>query len=256
MQTLREKSLEPRQFLNDVPAKDAKSESNFHVLGGSLIERYKRNDVGWHIHFRSAPEGSINNREGSDFCALLQHGIKVETPVELSVNLLGDEVVGGLPAIHDSGQYPPMLVDIAELVHHGEHINARILPAVVRLQSLDFCNRVNGNPIQPPASELLLKRFWRRTDREHIVSGGIILRSKYKFPYQIIETGAQVLEKITHDAGNTRRDGGATNNLPDKFIRVSVFLSHHFCGILLKEPACFGSEFFEMFLCPEELPAN
>ena len=175
-----EKPLKVPQTLNDVPSQNTKRESNFYVLCGSLIKRYKSNNLKWHLHFKSRALGTINNREGAEFCVTVEQGVEVQTPVHLPINFGGSEVAGGRTSAKHGHNYPSVLIDVAEIVNHGENTFARILPAAIRLQSLDLCNRINGDPIQPVPSELLVKRFWRRTDGEHVLSGGSVLRSTNK----------------------------------------------------------------------------
>ena len=81
---------------------------------------------------------------------------------------------------------------------------------------------------------------------------GIVLRSKYKFPYQIVERGPQVLETITNDNRQASGDGASSLEGSDILIRLALCLSHHLAWVCMEIPAHFGLEFREMRLCPED----
>jgi len=81
---------------------------------------------------------------------------------------------------------------------------------------------------------------------------GIVLRSKYKFPYQIVERGPQVLETITNDNRQASGDWASSLEGSDILIRLALCLSHHLAWVSMEIPAHFSLEFREMRLCPED----
>src|ERR1039457_6238513 len=67
----REENLEVIDHGGDVAHKPFEHESNVHLLYGSLVERYKRNQIALHIHL-------LGGDHSPDACVVCQYG-KVRT---------------------------------------------------------------------------------------------------------------------------------------------------------------------------------
>lgn len=115
----RKEPLELREDLHYIPTQNAESEANFRILRGSLIERDKRHNLKWPVHFRTWTGGPINHREETDLRALFSYGIETDTADNIVANLPSHEIVRSHSSLHDGGQYSPVLVDVAEIVNYG-----------------------------------------------------------------------------------------------------------------------------------------
>jgi hypothetical protein len=86
--------------------------------------------------------------------------------------------------------------------------------------------------------------------------GGLIVRSKYKFPHQVIQGGPRVLDAITNNKGNFYWDRHSVLDSKEKFISGTVWLHHHFCWATLKISLKFNFEGLEMFCGPDDFLLN
>ena len=63
--------------------------------------------------------------------------------VNPNLAVLDDKVLSGHRSSHEIGeQYPPVLIHVREFVNGPENAFGKILPQMVRLQTLDFCHRI------------------------------------------------------------------------------------------------------------------
>ena len=256
MQTLYEELLKAGQFLDNEPAKNAERVSNFYVLCASIREGYKGDQVQWRINFRPASVGTIDHREGADLCALLEYGIETNTPVGFSADFFDDKIVGGLPAVQGCGQNSSMLIDVAEIVNHGECVPIGVYPCVIGLQIINLCKSLRGHSVKAMSGNLRLKCVLGRTDREHVLVIGSVLSGQDKFPHQIVEGRPEILEKVADDKWNPFGNRATSDNFPDELIRGTFLLSDHFGGIRLEIPLRLNIEFVEVLLSPVELALN
>jgi len=255
LQSLNKETLEFGQNRESNIVKQAvQHEANLHIPRGSLVERYKHNDIGIHSHLKATSTGTVHNRKWPDFCILLQSG-KINVDEKLSVNDFGLNLTHAASKIDD--KQPSVLVNVAEVIDNPEHGFVKVLPVVVRLQTLDFCNSICGNPVEPALlSDLIVERFQCFTHGKHIVFTGSVLRSKYKFPHQIIEGRAQVLETIADDNRQASGNGASSLEGSDVLIRIALCLSHHLAWVRLEIPTEFGLEFHKMHFSPEDFLPN
>jgi len=228
------------------------NESNVHVLCGSLVERYKRQEMGFHIHLQSRSFGTIDDGKRPDLCLLIERGSEVDVSPCLPVDILGNQIIRRDASVEVSVQYPSVLVDVAEIINDSQHILAGVLPMTVRLQPLNLCNGIDRYAVEPPALALRDERFWCCADREHVAVAGVLIRSKYKFPYQIIEGGTQILETVPDNNRQAGRDRLVGDNLPDVLIRCTFRLSHHFCWVRFVIPSELGFELLKVLISPDD----
>ena len=146
-----EEVLKPVQLLKNKAHENPQRVSNFYVLCGSLVERYKRNQIQWHVHFRAASVGTVNHREGADFCALLEDRLETSVPVSLPIDLLGDEVAGSLRPVKTRSQDTAMLVDVAEIINYEQYVPFSVGTVMVGLQSINTLQPRLGKPRQGDA---------------------------------------------------------------------------------------------------------
>jgi hypothetical protein len=207
----------------------ASTETDFHALCGSLIERYGRSDLGIHMHL------SVNDGKWPELCIAIENLNGTCGVVNPNLAVLDNKVFLRNSGGHETcEQYPSVLIDIREFIHGPEDTLAEILPQMVRLQTLDFCNRVWGHPVKAMPLNLVVEKFNSATNGEHIFSTGLIVRSKYKFPYQIVEGRTEILENISDNQSKASGNGTIGNEAKESLILGSVRLSHHFAWIALK----------------------
>ncbi|HLZ93501.1 MAG TPA: hypothetical protein VKQ28_17480 [Candidatus Acidoferrum sp.] len=225
--------------------------SNFYTLCGSVVERYKVGELAFHFHCFTNATGT---RSDCDLCIMAARSISDMNALSafrgsyLSASGMGTE---------NSQQQPPMLIDIAQCVEENERVGwTATLPNAVRLQSLDFCNRVWGNPVKPMPPKLVIESIRRRTDRKHILFAGDVVRGKYQFPHQIVECGPQVLEKVTNNERNSCGHGSGNLHPKADAASLSLFLGHHNAGFRLKIPISFGYERLVVAFDPEDFLSN
>jgi hypothetical protein len=231
-------------LLDELPQLD-EARADLYSLCGSLIERYKNESLAFHFHF-IAKDGFGSNR---DFCAIIARS---ECALDRMAALRTDELRLGMKASENGQQDTSMFVDASECLQSPNGSSFGSLPVVVRLQCLDFCNRFWGNPIEPMASELVVKSIESVTYREHVFFTGLILRSKYKFPYQVIEGRSQILDHVSDNEGNFRRDRNLLFESQANAARVRLFLSHHFARVEAEIPQAFMFKSLEVFMCPDD----
>ncbi len=144
-----------------------------------------------------------------------------------------------------------MFVDFVELCEDTE----RILPGIVRLQSLHQCRRRFGH-----APELLpinsLGEITRTASNGELIARSRLMRrvGEDKLPDNVIEDGADIEEEISGNCANFGRSGWCDSDA----------LNGHFQGkILLHPDSAFAMSvsprgeygFVQMFLCPNEFHA-
>jgi hypothetical protein len=219
-----------------------KRTADLHALSGSLIERYTSEKLGIHLHLT-----------GMEFCIVIQGGNGATHP-ELAVNF--DRRNVGLGCAQHCEGNPTVFVDVRKVINDPQDGFLPVLPQVVWLQSIDFCNRIWGNPIQTMPSDLIFESFDSATDGEHIFFSGLTVRSKYKFPYQIIEGRPQVLEAVSGNQSESGRNRGSGLKSEGGVIRVALWLHHHFARVSLKVPLQFEANSLKVLLSPEDFLSN
>lgn len=88
------------------------------------------------------------------------------------------------------------------------------------------------------------------------MSPGSVFRSKYKFPYQVIEGGSKILEVISQDDRQLSRNGVLRLNARDVLIQGTFVLSHYFCWVRFIVPGQLRLEGLEMFVCPDDFVSH
>jgi len=220
---------------------------DLHTLCGSLVERYKCNDVEihWHLHF------AVDHGKRPDLC-IACHSSQIGMNKTLTVDDLGFRSIGSNAAVQSRQGNTPVFVDVAEIIENPQDRLLEI-PTIVRLQTLNYClsNVGNSSKSATPKS-CIIKAIQGGADGEHIVFAGSVLCSKYKFPHQIVEGRPEILEEISKYQLQSHRDRNICNDSPVVLIRGTFVLTHHFCWVLLKIFPQISLERLEMFLRPDD----
>jgi|ERR1700687_1132335 len=99
---------------------------------------------------------------------------------------------------------------------------------------------------------LRVEKFNSATNGEHIFFVGLTVRSKYKFPYQIVEGRTEILESVSNNQTKASGHGAIGNESKDSLILAAVRLSHHFAWVALKVPLKLGFKRLDMLCGPED----
>jgi hypothetical protein len=247
-----EESLEFRDYeFAQTIGEAQKTRTNFYAFCGSIVERYKVGELAFHFHCLTNLAGS---RSDSNLCIVAARSIDdMNAFSPLRVRHLSS---GGM-GTKNSEQHSSMFVDVAQCIEESEWVGrSPVLPIAVRLQSLDFCNCVWGNAVQPVPFKLVLESFHRRTDGEHVLFTGDIVRGEYQFPHQIIERGPQILKEVSDDKGDFGRDWGINLHSKTNAASIGLFLGHHYAWFGLKVPIRFGYERLAVMLYPDDFLSN
>lgn len=216
---------------SDIIDHTVKSAGDFLSYQNSLLELYRRRQAFVHIH--------VFGEACSETCISAGHGNGIENG-----------------HIQTGEEYPPMLVDVRERVQTPEGGKLISLPAVVRLQKLDFCNRLLGNPLKEIPLQTLFEGFRRFTDRKSIIICGTTIRGKTQFPYKVVQCGSEVLEDISDKERDGLGDGGPPETLDPDPIKLWIYLGDNEARATLKVPSYLGVKRLAMFFCPEDFARN
>jgi len=236
--------LRNEKSVNETPEL-IQANTDLYSLCGSLVERYKRDDLSFHFHYFSRLGRS---RTGRNFCAMIARSQSALDRMTLGTTPLG---MGSMDS--KSGEkYPSMLVDVAEIVQNPQAGAFPLIPSVVRLQSLDFCNSVCGHAEKPIPQKFLCENFGSFADGEKVTILGFIVRGEYEFPHQIIERRSQVLESIPNNERYMVRNGNPSVKSTNNAARLRLFLSHHFARFVLEVQNTFRFKRLEVLCGPED----
>jgi hypothetical protein len=229
----------------------ASTETNFHALCGSLIERYRRHDLSIHMHL------SVDDGKRPELCIAIENLHGTCGVVNPNLAVLDDKILPlGMPSHKVREKYPSVLINVCKFIQDPEHPFVEVLPQVIRLETFDLCNRIYGNPVKAVPPNLLFEQFRSTTDGEHVFFSGLTVRSKYKFPYQIVEGGTEILENISDYQSTASGNRPFRNEEENSLILGSVRLSHHFSWIALKVPLKFGFQRLNVLCGPEDFKLN
>jgi hypothetical protein len=138
-----------------------------------------------------------------------------------------------------------VLIDVAEGVEYSEQMSGGLLPRVVRLQSLDFCNCLCGQPVKSLSGDLVFEGIQTVAYGEHVLIAGATIRSDHKFPYQIVEGRTKVLNRVSEDNRNGVRNGRLGDELKNDAIAIRLYLSFHVARFAVDIPLNLFSGRFE-----------
>jgi len=236
-----------QERFQDVGSQIADTETNFHALYGSLIERYSRHDLSIHMHL------SIDDGKRSELCIAVEQGGGAGANVMPELAVLDDKIFTlGMSSHKIREKYPSVFINVCKFIQNPEHRFVEVLPQVIRLETFDVCNRIYGNPVKTVPPNLLFEQFSSTTDGEHIFFSGLTVRSKYKFPYQIVKGGTEILESISDNQSKASGHRPFRDEEENSLILGSVRLSHHFAWIALKVPLKFGFQRLNVLCSPED----
>ena len=85
---------------------------------------------------------------------------------------------------------------------------------------------------------------------------GFKLRSKVKFPYQIVQRRAEILKTIPEDQRELGRNLRPDDLADGAAIQLRLYLHHHECRFSLKVPVTCGFESLVMLYRPEDFVSD
>lgn len=225
-----EKITEMIYETGDIAYEAVKCEANIHFLYGSLVERYKRNQIALHFHL-------LRSDRSPDTCIMGQCGqvwaSSFEPGIHLSAHLTERECT------EFGEKQSSVLVDVCEFIQDGETRCAG-LPVEVRLKRFDECNGSGIDSSQAVTSLSVLKAVKCETDGEHVLFVGGVVRNQNKFPDQIVERRPQVLKTVPNDQSNFLRNGGFSLDDKGRLILAAVCIGHELALIRVKIPLDLG----------------
>lgn len=231
------------------------------VRHGCLRERYKRGALELHAHFRVVKEG-----EHSDFCAIVHRTgpLRMVEELEGEDGMPGGVSKGGLSiAGSQSGEaQPAVLINVVEMVENSEGVFfGRPIHSVVRLQPLDECRRLLGNPAHNPRRSLFTlflppENSFVLEDRILRPRGRSAAVGKNKLPSEVVQAGPEVMETVPHKDAKTQ--GG---RLPDvKAVDMARTFFIAFMDDLIRVAVHVSSvlpiERVKVLLCPGDFESN
>ena len=236
---LREENLKVVHHSGDVAYKAVEHESNIHLLYGSLVERYKRNQIALHIHL-------LRSDHSPDACIMCQC-CQVWTP-GLEPFIKGVAHLTERECAEFSEQQSSVLIDVCEFVQDGE---ARCvgLPVVVRLNRLNECNCGGIDALHLASTLSTLEAVMCEADGEHILFVGSVFRSQNQFPDQIVKRGTQVLEAVTDNQPYFFGDGRFRLNCERRLIRGAACIWHELALVRVKVPLNLGFNKVQVRFC-------
>src|SRR4051812_43111642 len=142
-EVLNEESLELRDnnLVYEVPEL-GEAPADLYTLCGSLVEHYKQESVSFHLHM------VFLDRNGTDrkFCSVIARS---ERALHRDAANRADELSARCMGTENCQQDSPVLVDVTEVIDDSNGCPITLCPVMVRLQSLDLCHRIWGNPVKP-----------------------------------------------------------------------------------------------------------
>src|SRR5581483_8865804 len=195
-----------------------------------------------HLHFHTRIVRRVN-LDPHDICVVVKRPcMKPEEEVDTS-GALDDQTVRHRR--DDMGE--AMLVVIGEAVEHPERIflGARL---EVRLHSVDDCLCVRRNRSNLPLSVIAIPSLPVPilVDRELGVTRGVVGREKSKLPSDVIERRAQLLQALTDQDADSRRDFLLRYQAEKLKAAVRVEARDNLIGVGLEEGRYFAGEFVEV----------
>ena len=224
---------------------------HFEALNRRMVERYKGGSLTMHFHFSEfRGERSIETQpDTAELCAVAQFLISQESDEKRE--LLVKPFEFDFASDGSSQMETSVLVNVVEFVEHRE----RFIPTMVRLQSLDECHRLFGNPVKPVALSSADEVFGSTANRKGRAVSQFVRRiGRDEAVNYVVERTADVEKKIANNAReNLRRfrQGHTKNNQ----IALRVFLSENM-AIVVSESAKDVEYRIEMFLCPDEFESR
>jgi hypothetical protein len=181
------------------------------VNPASIWERYVEVEAEVHLHFRRRSDGRASDTKPEDFCARLQRDPDVDLEAVDFPADLSDDLGWNVGHRRHNGHDDLVLVRVRERVENGQGVRTRLLPSLVRLESLDDCLMVGMNLAQSLLYPLSLPVGGSAADREAGASRGFLLRAvvKGELPSQVIERRPETMRNVPDEDSPSRpRFGG------------------------------------------------
>lgn len=231
------------------------------VRHGRFVERYERASLKLHLHFGVAQDG-----EHSDFCAIVHRtgSLRMVEQLEGHDRMPGGVSKGGLGVCtsqSDEAQ-SAVFINVVEMVENPVGVPfGRAIRSVVRLQPLDECCRLLGNPAHNPRRSpfilfVLPENRFVLEDGEIRSRRGSAVVEKDELPSEVIQAGPEVVEAVPHE--DAKAQGG---RLPDvKAVDVarafSIALIDDLVRIAVHVGLVLPVERVEVFLCPDDFKSD
>jgi hypothetical protein len=180
-----------------------------------LIERYERGTLKIHLQV-----GTVHDGKRSDLCAVVHRPASLRMVEQLDAK---DGLPGGVGkrglriAGSQSGEaQPAVLINVVEMVEDPERMSfGRAISSVVRLQSLNACRRLLGNPACNPRRSLftlfvLPEKSLGLEDGELRPLGRSAAVGKDELPSKVVQAGPEVMETVPHE--DAKAQGGVAGH--------------------------------------------
>ncbi len=217
----------------------------------TLFEDYYRGELPIHIH-----ASIIRDTERAKFCLMMRSCGKIsDSNKEFPIFFDGDNVAWSGVCSQNGYVNLPVLVSVCEGSESQQLGWHRVSPTLVRLQSLDDCNCLKRDSIEPTATKFLVERTMTSDD-------GKLMRTfcffswmvqQEEFTNKIVETGVCGLENISEHVGNNLQPRAANLGLDvpiNRFIRVVMALGNEPNVFQIDILRDYIIEEIEMMTCP------
>ena len=225
----------------------------FKLLSRRIVERYEKGALTVHFHVRP-PRLEIGelrshverNSDSAPYCAVAQF-FASDKEAETSVSRNKIDIVSN----DGDNVQAPVFIDVYESIQDSQ----RIIPTVVRLQSLDECSRLWGNPIEAFGSELRVLDSTLRNGEGIASTGNVGVVCDHQLRDDVVQGRTDVPKEITGDCADF---GGCLWSEPNPLHEDLPF------SVLLHSDAAFAftklrdqpMHLVKMFLCPDEFQVN
>jgi hypothetical protein len=153
----------------------------------------------------------------------------------------------------------PVLVVISEASQSQQPGVHRVSPTLVRLQTLNDCHHIKGNPIEGTSSYFFIESSMVSDERELVtrLSGFAVVVSPIEFADKVIQTrigGLDNVAKYVRDVG--RRPGNGIEVSPRHGVRFVISLNEELNVFSVDVPNHSFIEKIEMATCPVKFVEN
>lgn len=192
----------------------------------NLCERYRKERLGVHLHFRGILSGEGN---GSDFCAVFHH-----LPTDIKINRIprpAAEINGHLAGIDGTHGDDSMLIGIVNLIEHPQGMLIWGTP-LKRLGGLDDCSGSVGDALYHAVRAGFIFVAFNKNRKLPAPFGCLISQDKD----DMIQGGTQLVRNFTNEQAELDRWLSAAH-VHSKDIQgtcVYVWLQPHRIGVTFK----------------------
>ncbi len=237
---------------------------------GRVAERYVGGELAFHAHLGLA--AVARDAKPCEFCACFQVATGLEEWVQLDDCDAHWHSHAGLKAArvgqrHIGGMQSVVPVVACHLVEDGKEVR-RLLPSVVRLQTLDECGGIRmetdeifglrlsfqHHPDKGLSVALASTGADRLTqDREFVVLSRRLVVGLDECPDEMVEDGSPVVETLAHRDREPRRDRVYVMDVARVPAALEIELRRDAYRVSCPEPVELALQILQTFICPIEL---